>query len=237
MNNQAAALFKSVISSAEPKRIKLLGDSITHGFGGTYFNPNGENFVTDFRRNDEGYCWANLFRDFIKNEYGHTVINNGCCGVTIEFVIEHLDTLVAEDDDFVICTIGTNNRHQIKEDGPRREKSEHTEEFYKNILLLNERLKEKGKPYILIANLPASEENERDGQNYWRIMHMDDVNELYKMAAAECGFPFISFYDLIRTYTEATGVTLDELLYDGLHPNDRGYEMMAQLLSRELDLI
>ena len=53
--------------------IKLLGDSITHGVGGTGFIQNGEHIVTDYSRNPDGYCWANRFASYIAEKYGATV--------------------------------------------------------------------------------------------------------------------------------------------------------------------
>jgi len=65
MDTQAAKLFSKIILSDKPVRIKLLGDSITHGYGGTGYAQNGENFVTTFRRNKDGYCWARLMADYL----------------------------------------------------------------------------------------------------------------------------------------------------------------------------
>ena len=112
VNTKAAKLFSQIILSDKPVRIKLLGDSITHGHSGTGYAQNGENFVTSFRRNPDGYCWANLMRDFLAEQYGCQVINNGCSGTFTTFIIEHFDTLVDDEDDLVICTIGTNDRLQ-----------------------------------------------------------------------------------------------------------------------------
>lgn len=103
-------------------RIKLLGDSITHGVGGTGFSQNGEPIVDGFARNPDGYCWANLLRHHLEQSGKYTVVNNACTGTTIEFVISNFDVLVDADDDLILCAIGTNNRHQLFSDG-RSEKN------------------------------------------------------------------------------------------------------------------
>ena len=215
-------------------RIKLLGDSITHGVGGDGFEQNGEHIVAEFSRNPNGYCWAKLFADYMKDKYSATVINNACTGTKIEFVLENFDTLVDRDDDLVICTIGTNNRHFYKCDGNKPEREKFLSEFYENVIKLYEAFKNKGNSFILVANIPAADANEKDAQDYWRILHMCDINETYKKAEDIYHFPFISFYDMMRDYCTANNVTLESLLEDGLHTNNRGHEVMFELIKKAL---
>ena len=236
MNQEAAKVFSKVILSDKPVRVKLLGDSITHGVGGTGFEQNGVQIVEGWNRNPDGYCWAKQFKEHLEKRYGCVVINNGCTGTTIEFVLEHFDKLVEEEDDIVLCTIGTNNRHQMKDNLPIHTRREHMEIFYQNILALNERLKASGKGYVLVANIPANAENEKDSPDYYRLFHMNDVCDLYTKAAGECGFPLIRLYPLFLNYCKANGVTLDSLLLDGLHPNDKGHDVIFSLLLEELGL-
>ena len=215
-------------------KIKLLGDSITHGVGGTGFCQNGEPIAHGFARNPEGYCWAKTFKEYVEKEYGAELQNNACTGTKIEFIIENFDTLVSEDDDLIICTIGTNNRHHLKETGYPRTREDMGEEFYNNVLKLNEMFNSRGKKVIFIANIPASEENERDRVEFWRVLHMDDINEIYKRAAKTAGFDFISMYDLMTEYTSSHGIKIDDLLCDGLHPSDKGYDVMFELIKAAL---
>lgn len=227
-NMKAQNLFKEFIKTGS--KIKLLGDSITHGVGGTGFMQSGEDIVEGFKRNPDGYCWAAKFKSYIKERYGKDAINNACTGTNIEFVLRNFDTLVDKDDDLVICTIGTNNRHQYKNTGDKRTADDLAAELYGNIVALNERFYSAGIPAILIANIPASAENEKDGADYWRILHMNDINDTYKRAAGECGFAFISLYDMMSTYLQQNGIEIDALLCDGLHPSDKGYDVMFSLI-------
>ncbi len=218
-------------------RIKLLGDSITHGVGGTGFEQNGDVIVEDFRRSPDSWCWANLFRDYMEDQYDCEVINNGCTATDIEFIINHFDELVDPEDDIVICTIGTNNRHLYFSEGDRPTKRAHMEEFYNNIVLLNDMFRDAGIDVIFSANIPAVPENEMDGEDYWRIFHMNDVHDLYMKASAECGFPMISMYAAFTEYCDVKNLRIEYLLCDdGLHPNDAGYEVIFHLMLRELGL-
>ena len=60
---------------------------------------------------------------------------------------------------------------------------------------------------------------------------MNDIRDIYARAAAEQGFPFVSLYDLFGDYCRDKGVALDSLLADGLHPTDRGFDVMFELLT------
>lgn len=232
----ARFFIDQIKNSNHTVRIKLLGDSITHGFGGTGFAQSGDVITRHFRQNPDGYCWANLFRDYMEKNYNCKVINHGCNGAKIEFILSDFDTLVSKDDDVILCTIGTNNRHQYFQDGEKRTCEEQKQRFYENILALAEKFREINIPFIFIANIPSSERDEQDGPNYWRIIHMNDVNELYKKAAEVCHFPLISLYDAFTEYCEKEQIKVDSLLADGLHPNDEGYRVMFELLLRELGL-
>jgi len=87
---------------------------------------------------------------------------------------------------------------------------------------------------IFVANLPAAKENEQDGDTYYRILHMDDINEIYKRASEKAGFALISMYDLVSAYVKEKGILVDDILVDGLHPSDEGYKVMFTKLKEAL---
>ena len=236
MANDVTTLVSRLILPEAPMRIKLLGDSITHGVGGTGFQQNGEPITAGFARNPDGYCFANLFRDHMEKQYGCQVINNACTGTTIEFILQHFDALVDSSDDLVICTIGTNNRHQPHSTGPRRSRREQLERVYGFITQLQQKFTDGGKDIIFMANIPASAKNERDGEAYWRIIHMNDIHDLYVKASSEFGFPLIELYTLFLDYCRDHRLRVEDLLKDGLHPNDAGYTVMYHLILKELGI-
>ena len=229
-------ILKNTLSAKPNARIKLLGDSITHGFGGTGYEQDGESFVEGFARNTKGYCWANLFKKYMEERFGCSVVINACTGTRIDFIIEHFNTLVDEEDDLIFCAIGTNNRGVYFEEGYKPSREEMGTGFYNKVVKLYNMFLDAGKEIIFIANIPASAANEQDGATFWRILHMDDINAIYKAAADKLGFPLISFYDLFTEYCKTNDVAIEELLNDTLHPNDRGYEVMYNLILKELQL-
>lgn len=236
MKTSAQGVFTALIKTKKELKIKLLGDSITHGVGGTGFAQNGEPIVDVFKRNPDGYCWANLFRDFMKDNFRATVVNNACTGRNIEFIIKYFDSLVDADDDLIICSIGTNNRHQYFIHGPRQTKEERIEQVYSAILELNGMFKKINKKVIFVANIPAADKCEQDGPDYWRIIHMNDINDIYKRASDAEGFPLISMYDLFIEFTKERCIDFESLLRDGLHPNDEGYSVMFHLFKCALGI-
>ena len=238
MNTQAAKLFSQMILSGKPARIKLLGDSITHGYSGTGYAQNGENFVTTFRRNKDGYCWARLMAEFLAEQYGITVINNGCSGISTAFIVNHFDELVDTDDDLVICAIGTNDRSMYHKDGPRPTREEKLRQVYGDMRRLAEKFLAIGKPVIFVANIPAVNESDgvHDGMPYWRLLHMHDIHDLWVKVCCEKNLPLADLYTAMANFCDTRDIPLDDLLADGLHPNDRGYEVMFRLLMEELGI-
>ncbi|MBO4262323.1 MAG: SGNH/GDSL hydrolase family protein [Clostridia bacterium] len=234
--NENITTFKEDVLSGKKLKIKLLGDSITHGVGGSGFEQNGESIVAGFSRNPDGYCWAKLFKDYLEENYNCEVLNNACTGTDVGFTINNFNALVDADDDYVICAIGTNNRHQYKVDRVKKSREEFSEVLYGEMVRLADKFKAAGKRVIFIANIPASPENECDGRDYYRILNMGDINSLYKRLQTEKGISLISLYDLFNEYLQNNGMEINSLLCDGLHPNDEGYKVIFDLLKNALGI-
>ncbi len=228
----AAQVFKSVLENKKSPKIKLLGDSITHGVGGSGWEQKGEVIVTGWAMSPDSFCWANMFRDHMKEKYGAIVVNKACTGTKVEFIIEHFNTLVDTDDDLIVCMIGTNNRHQNMSSGEKMTRETMLENFYGNVKKLYSMLLDTKIPVIFMANIPASAKNEQDGTDFWRILHMCDINDTYKKFANESGATLVSLYDAFSEYCANNGVPVNSLLCDGLHPNDEGYKVMYDLITR-----
>lgn len=240
MNKEAAKIFSRIILADKPVRIKLLGDSITHGHSGTGFCTDGDAIIPGSFRNPNGYCWANLLRDYLQSRYNCRVVNNGICGINTRFIIDHFDELVDPEDDIVLCLIGTNDRQQYASGGPKRDKPVRMQEIYANTLALEEKLRKAGKPTVFMVSVPAEgiyeaeESATAESGHYWRQLHMEDIRDLYVKASAERNFPLIDHYTFFREYCRDHDVALSELLKDGCHPNDRGYELMFRFILKEL---
>lgn len=233
---KARDVFAKYKNSGGHFRIKLIGDSITHGVGGTGFCQSGENFIEGYSRNPDGYCWANLFRDYMREKYDCEVVNNAATGTDIEFTIANFSRLVDDSDDVIICAIGTNNRHQWKKDGPIEDKEKFAGRFYGKVLQLYDLFKKTGKDFIFVANIPATDADEAGGEDYWRVIHMSDINEIYKKVSRLTGCAFISVYDGFTGREKCREMKTEDLLPDGIHPNDEGHKLIFETIIAELGL-
>ena len=66
MNREISKIMSKLVLADKTIHVKLLGDSITHGVGGSRFSQNGEPVVEQFCRNKDGYCWAKMFKDYME---------------------------------------------------------------------------------------------------------------------------------------------------------------------------
>ena len=213
--------------SGERLIIKLLGDSITAGYGGTGYNASadggGDLLFWNSYENLEGHCWANSLKSYLQDKFSNVFVKNyGVTGAKSSDLINYFNTIVKSPDDIVIVMIGTNDRGQSN---PRQF-------LYNNLVTLKSKLDDLGKPMIVMANIPASVNNETTGAE--KLMHMEDVAQVVRAFAQDHSVPFVDVYDLFIEYCISTGTDIDSLLGDGLHPNDNGYSIMFELISKAL---
>lgn len=213
-------------------KVKLIGNSITAGQGGTNFNSNfntsGGELITNkiwsksWYTNDTGTCWANSLRDYLNQKFGCTVKNYGCPGIGVDQMITAIDDLVRDDDELVICMIGTNNRHNMQ-----------LNEFYSKLKQIYDIITiTKKKKCIMMSCMPASVENELSAN---RIFHAEDIDNMYFKLSCEKNIEYISIYKEVLKYCKTKGVNIDTLLTsDGLHPNDEGYDVMFMIICMAL---
>lgn len=64
-------IAKKLNNPTQSVQIKLLGDSITQGVGGTGYAETGDTIPgTTVKMNPDGYCWANSFAKLLTSKYG-----------------------------------------------------------------------------------------------------------------------------------------------------------------------
>lgn len=211
-------IMSRLVSAKKTINIKLIGDSITAGVGGTGYNASdesGEHIFDTFYSNTTGYCWANLLKDYLESKFNCRVKNYGCSGNYSADTVAHLDVLISPDDDIIICMIGTNNRPAAR-----------FERLYGDLQTIYQYCIEHEKEIIFMGGIPAVAENDEHT--------MADVNNVVMGASAMCGLEHISLYKLMTDYCLYTGTKLSDVLSDGLHPNDAGYAIMFHLICNAL---
>ena len=218
--------------------MKLIGDSITHGVGGTGFTNDAENGdlimsvgSNSFYTNPNGYCWANLFKSYLEEKFsGVTVHANGTRGESYHtFQLNNFSRLkqlvTANDDtDIVIMMFGTNDRNYCTDVSDMITKASAVIEYI---------TKTCNKKLILMTSIPASVKNETGGSVKF---HMEDVANANKFLAEKYRLPFINIYTEFIKQITAKGEEIDSYLDDGLHPNDNGYTLMFEIIAENLSI-
>lgn len=218
--------------------IKLIGDSITHGVGGTGFTNDAENGElimsvgsNSFYTNPNGYCWANLLKSYLEEKFsGVTVHANGTRGESYHtFQLNSFSRLkqlvtASDDTDIVIMMFGTNDRNYCTDVSDMITKASAVIEYI---------TKTCGKKLILMTSIPASVANET-GESV--KFHMEDVANANKYLAEKYQLPFINIYTEFLKRVTAKGEEINTYLSDGLHPNDNGYTLMFEIIAENLGI-
>ena len=227
-------LMKPLFGS-ETTKIVLGGDSITHGVGGTGFNQNGEVIIDDYRRNPDGYCWANLFKDYIESTYNATVLNNACTGTSASFWNVNKEDLIPLDTDIFILTVGTNDRN-VYTSGSDTPEAVRTR-LKNNLKYIVEYCQTHDINIILASPIPASAQNENyTADGITRIIKMFEINEIIREVATEHYIEYINMYNLLYYYYWEKDLNFEDYFVDGLHPNDSMYKVMFYLYLKGLNL-
>lgn len=228
-----ASIMQPVFASEQTVKIKFIGDSITQGVGSSDYNPTGEVIIarnpTAWSRNLGEKSWAALLEKRLETDYHADVTNNGIRGVSTHQILYFWNELVDGDEDVVICMLGTNNRTLDNETNFTYT----TDSLYSELQTIKNRLEAKGTKVIFMSPCPASESNEEKSGKHF---HMNDVAEVVARLASDNEMEYIDLYQKTLDYTESTGISLNSLLADGLHPNDKLYALMYEWICEALGM-
>ncbi|EES49213.1 GDSL-type esterase/lipase family protein [Clostridium botulinum] len=208
-------IFK-ITKDIKNKNIKILGDSIGAGVGGTGYSATGEIIVGNNKSNETGHCWANSFRDYLQSKYNCIVKNWSVSGWKSSDIVTNISTLITETDDIVICAIGANNCYI--ENG--------TTLLESDIKTINEYCENHNKKVIFIGTiqtLTSSHEN--------KGIKMEDIDNLLRKVTTNLNVCFIPMYKLFNDYLLYSGVDSSLFYYNEEHPNDNGYDAMFYLMA------
>lgn len=230
VNEQLNTIAKDVILISSKiahknKNIKLIGDSITAGVGGTGYATDGEEISGGHKVNTKGYCWANEVKKYFETYFRCNVKNYGINGLNSRQLASNIADFIRAEDNIVICCIGTNNR--LLEQGMT-----YLEEDIKTIYNY---CKNNNKEIIFMSNIPASAQDENGEINGTKYSKMHDVDNLIMKVCSELSIEYISLYKLISDYIVNKGISLANCLTsDGLHPNDYGYSIIYEIVMEKL---
>ena len=218
----AASVMSKLILPNRPFTVKLIGDSITQGVGSSDYDASGDVIISDnptaWSRNVGAKAWAAMFEARVANDY-ISVINNGVRGCSTHQILYYWNQLIDGTEDIVICMLGTNNRTTADNSTFSYTK----QSFYDELQKIKNTLEANGSEVVFMSAPPASVSNESQSGIHF---HMNDVDDVISKFAADNNREYISLYKKTLDYMKKTGATLDDLLDDGLHPNDRLHKLM-----------
>lgn len=210
---------KKIIKNIEGKNVKILGDSLTCGYGGSNYSNSGESICGLYNANETGNCWANELRDYLEKEYDCSVKNWGVSGWSSLDIVWNLDKVITDSDDVIICAIGANNCYI--DDGLTKLKAD--------IPTINNYCTQKGKDIIFVGTMPTL-----TGKNETLGIQMEDIDNALGDTASKLDIPFVPVYTLWAEYTAECNYDPGLLYHDEEHLNDKGYNLMYYLISSYL---
>lgn len=227
------SIMSKVILAPKRLKIKLIGDSITQGVESSDYSPTGDVILSDnpsaWSRNVGTKSWASMFKSYVEHTYNAEVINNGIRGCSTHQILYYWNELIDGTEDIVIVMLGTNHRsmsHVLTSNPPFYYTKQ---SLYDELQKIKDKLESNNSEVIFMSAPPASNDNETrkdDSGNPVMHFHMNDVDDVICKLASENNREYISLYKKTIDYMEKTATSIDDLLADGLHPNDRLYKLM-----------
>lgn len=213
---------------AQTKTIVTFGDSITAP-----------------RKNVTTY--SDLIREeFQKKHLDVKVINAGVPGNTTAMAKERFEKdVLARDPDLVIIQLGTNDAAvDVWKKPPATESRVPIEDYEQNLREFIAKLKERKAKIILVTppptrwteklkemyGKPPYDPNDEDGFNVILKNYVQRIREVAKKEK-------VILVDLNKEYYKyhkVKGQTMDDLFLDGMHPNNKGQKLEAELLLKQI---
>lgn len=204
--------------------IKIIGDSITAGCGGSDFNCNGETIFGDKKANT-GFCWANSFKNYLENKFNCSVKNWGIAGYSSADISSHKSDLIESTDDIIICSVGINDRYFSHTTDILGATAGYLTEVINYVKDLNKKI-------LLVTNIQDSDSN----ANLFNTKAIDISDTIIKTAYIN-NIPCINMYNILNNYIDFSGLVLSQILSeDGLHPCDLGYNIMFKIMLEQFKI-
>lgn len=190
------------------------------------------------------------YSDLLRKElpkYGISgnIINKGIPGNTTNDAMARFHTDVLDQNpDLVIIQFGINDSaYDVWKEPPATEPRVSLSTYVVNITSMVHQIKIAGAEVILMTPNPLrwSEttlglygKNPYDINNPWgfNVILSDYAQAIRDIAAAE-NIPLIDVQSAFIAYDDATNQSVDDLLLDGMHPNNTGHRIVANMLEAE----
>lgn len=237
--NGIISSFAAKLQAGQITKIKLIGDSITEGYGATgHVNlventSNGNPKIFDDGAGTVWYesfytdkCWANYFRNYITLNFPSvSFINAGIGGKDTTWALAN-ETHWIGTEDVVFVMLGANDRWNI------------TLATYKSQLSqFLTYVKAHCNQMIILTQNPLIGEYNNDG-TIQSAAHFtsNEIDRTITELCNENNYSHISFYREMLQYSKITGIDICEFIHDGNHPDDLGHELMWFILQKKLGI-
>jgi lysophospholipase L1-like esterase len=189
--------------------------------------------------------YSDLLREALTSK-NVEVINAGIGGNTTEHAKKRFEKdVLAHSPDIVIIQFGNNDAAvDVWKDPPATGPRVPLEDYVKNLSEMITTLKTRKAKVILVTPLPTRwteklrgmygkppyDPSDPDGFNFLK----KDYVAALKTLGAQNKVPVIDLYSAYYRHAGKKGRSMDELFTDGMHPNDQGQRIEAELLLKEI---
>lgn len=157
---------------------------------------------------------------------GHITDNNL---FKIKHALDRFESdVLAYTPDIVIIGFGTNDAH-IDSNKPKGRSRIPLDKYENNLEYMINHLMNRGMHVILIApNILGDKYEEFQNKRLFKYVRVvRHLAEKYKLG-------LVDNYKLFVNYQKKTGKSYEDLMLDGVHPNDSGHELIADELTKEI---
>ena len=215
--------FMQKVTSGEYGSIRLIGDSITAGFGTDgYEDPNlpeagPGNVIYDdgagtvcYETNENANSWANEFRAWARQNGVKSFVNAGISGWFMKQLAQNPAAWIGEGADVIVVGLGTNDAGYY---GP--------DEFAQDARTALEAVEQRCKLVVVLT--PVADLRPTD----MLVEPAADLGDILKGICEERGYVFVD---------TRVAVTPGMFCDDNLHPNSEGSHAIWQCLASELGI-
>lgn len=197
------AFTNSVVS------IDILGSSVTKGWGASSSDKD----------------WGSLLTSYLDSKVDSTVAltNRGYGGYTTSRLLKEdkISTVIKDNPDIVIFEITTINNfdHGISVKQTEAESKEIVDRLKKQL----------PNSLIIVQN---SHQIDKLAYRTYNKSEYDNFNNQIANFALSQGWNFINVYQEYQNVVNKNNLNPSKLLYDGIHPNDKGYDIWFNILKK-----
>lgn len=219
--NEGGFDLAAELAARHVKSIRLVGDSITAGFGTDGYDDTdltGDGIVVfddgagtvHHESGHDALCWANEFRSYAAEHGVRTFVNAGVNGYMMVQLANDPEAWLGEGADVIVVALGTNDAGYF---GPQ--------EFEDASRTALEAARKKCRALVVVS--PVSDLRPMT----WLVMSPASQAEVLRGICEDQGYVFVDGHD---------AVSPDEFCSDGLHPNSEGSLALWACIRKTLGL-